>query len=29
MRQFDWMTIAWIVWTGLLIIAVLYLMFYP
>jgi len=29
MRQLDWAIIAWSVWTALLIIAVLYLLFYP
>jgi hypothetical protein len=29
MRQLDWATIAWSIWTALLAIAILYLLFYP
>jgi hypothetical protein len=29
MRKLDWATIAWSIWTALLAIAILYLLFYP
>ena len=29
MRQLDWVTIAWSIWLALLLLALLYLLFYP
>jgi hypothetical protein len=29
MYKLDWTTVAWSVWTALLAIAILYLLFYP
>ena len=29
MRRFDWTTIAWSIWTALVFLAILYLLFYP